>query len=129
MSKAGHSPTQAVRPREDYRGVVGNVGAMDEDDAADTDDEAWKLFGDDDGEEEGGQAGREDDGQEVRERERADEQEMPEISDVIEAEGRWRRPRRYAVADRRRRLNIPRLPTQEEIEDHVLRHIPRQDWC
>ena len=52
--------------------------------------------------------------------------QIPEIP--VQVEG-FRRPRRYAVRDRRRKLHVPRVPTQQEREEHMLAHMPPEDYC
>ena len=71
----------------------------------------------------------EGDGQEDSRGRRREPGGIPDIPDVIPEQGRWRRPRRFAVRDRRRRFNVPREPTQQEREDHMLTHTPPEDWC
>ena len=51
---------------------------------------------------------------------------MPDIPAAI---GGARRPRRYAVRNRRRHLTVPRVPTQAEKDEHMLTHQPPEDWC
>ena len=65
------------------------------------------------------------------------EQGIPDIPDglgnpvegVPEVPAGYRRPRRYAVRDRRRRLVTPREPTQAERDEHMLTHQPPEHWC
>lgn len=44
-------------------------------------------------------------------------------------EGGWRRPRRYAIQNRYRKVNFPHEQTQREIYDHISRHQPPEGWC
>ena len=53
--------------------------------------------------------------------------EGPEVVAVPEAVGEARSRRRFAVRDRRQKLNVPRCPSQREREEHMLTHQPPED--
>ena len=138
MSIGRHSLKQAVRPGSDKKDarMEKEAAAVDSDDEEEGEDYEWlgddeDLFGGDDAD--GVQDGQGDmeivrgEGRDGREGPGDDDVEggrdIPDIPDALE---KPRGPRRFACRHRRRRLGIPRQPTQQEMNDHYLTHIPQK---
>ena len=123
---------------DDSKGIIIDLdGQDDDDDEEQWDREAERLFGEDSEDE--GMPAREADGSGPGEApadggggpgeaaagdERAHgEHEVPRVPAGAQ------RQRRYAVQNRRRKFKVPREPTQQERDDHMLTHQPPEDWC